>query len=176
MKLWDIYGLPPRKRVHSSLVTLLADFIAQKVREKNPEISLDTRCIHAAAMLHDIDKNAPKKQGERHPDASVRILKENDMNEVAHVVSTHPLHAILDPSLCPRTLEEKIVFASDKMVKYEVIGVEARFDLWRGEDLPPEQQTIVQDAYPLTVSLIQELEQLSGLDLHDLEQLRNFLK
>jgi len=175
-KLWDTYDLPPRKRIHSSLVARLADFIAENVREKNPELEVNTGSIHAAAMLHDIDKNVPKKEGETHPDASVRILKENGMEEIAHIVSTHPLHAVLDPSLCPRTIEEKIVFGADKMVKYDIIGIDARFDLWRNEALPPEQQTIVTDAFPLVVSLIHELEQVSGVDLSDIEKLRNLLK
>jgi hypothetical protein len=127
-------------------------------------------------MLHDIDKNVPKHGGETHPDAAVRILRENGMEEVGHIVSKHPLHAILDPSLCPRTLEEKIIFCADKMVKDDVIGVEARFDLWKKESLPEEQQAIVSDALPLTKSLLHELEQLSGVDLNSIEQLRNSLK
>jgi HD superfamily phosphodiesterase len=176
LKLWDTYDLPSRKRIHCSFVTRLSDFIAQKMREKNPELVLNTRCIHAAAMLHDIDKNVPKHEGETHPDAGVRVLKEQGMEEITHIVLTHPLHAILDQAICPRTLEEKIVFCADKMVKDDVIGLEKRFELWRNEAVPDEQQTIVCDALPLTKSLLHELEQLTGLDLNDIDQLRNFLK
>lgn len=174
--LWDTYDLPPRKRTHCSRVAVLADFIARKLREKNPEVPLDTRCIHAAAMLHDIDKNVPKNEGEAHPDAGVRILKSEGMDEVAAVVATHPLHAILDPSIAPKTLEEKIVFCADKMVKDDVIGVEERFNLWRHESLPPDQYVIINDAYPLVLSLKEEIEQLTGVDLDDVDELRNAVK
>ncbi len=155
-KLWIIYHLPDNKQKHCELVAKLALFFASKLKEKK-QIAIQTDILRAAALLHDIDKNIPHKEGERHPDTGVRILTEIGMDEVAHVVKTHPLHAILESSIAPKTWEEKLLFLADKMTKYETISVDARFSLWRwrAEQLPKEEVFILEKAYPK----VKELEQ-----------------
>ncbi len=149
--LWDKYQLPERKRNHVALVAKVALSLAEK-RTVNKNLLL------AGALLHDIDKNIPRLPGERHPDTAVRILREEGMEEVAELVKTHSLHAILDPAICPKTLEEKLLYLADKMVKDEVIGVDARFALWNDEHLPPDVQKILDDSYPKVKELEKEIE------------------
>lgn len=160
--LWDKYNLPPEKRKHVVAVAEVAEFIAQKFEALRLEDSLravssqqiNIQLLLAGALLHDIDKNAEKLPGEKHPDASVRILQEEGMSEVAALVKTHPLHAIIDPSISPKTWEEKILFLADKMCKYEIITVDQRFDLWRAEtDMPQEGKEVIKAAYPLVKAL-----------------------
>ena len=100
-KLWDKYKLPKEKRIHVALVAKVAMEFAKK-------IPVNRKLLLAAALLHDIDKAAMKLPGERHPDTAVRILLEEGMDEVAALVRTHPLHAILDPRIAPSTIEEKL--------------------------------------------------------------------
>jgi putative nucleotidyltransferase with HDIG domain len=145
--LWKTYHLPQNKQQHSLLVAKLAVFFASKLQEKK-QITIQINVLLAAALLHDIDKNIPQREGERHPDTGVRILTEIGMDEVAQVVKTHPLHAILDSKIAPRTWEEKILFLSDKMVKYDIISVEERFSLWRNEQLPKKEQELLIAAFP----------------------------
>lgn len=153
--LWDKYHLPEEKRLHVTLVLSVAITFARKIQNVNIPL------LRAAALLHDIDKTVPKLPGEQHPDTAVRILKKEGMDEVAGVVKTHSLHAILVPSIAPKTIEEKLLYLADKMVKYEIIGVDKRFTLWRSEDLPFEAIRILDKAYPKVKELEKEVEKLA---------------
>ena len=163
-KLWDKYQLPERKRRHVGLVAKVAKYLATQCQMLNDECQINIRLLNAAALLHDIDKNVEKLPGEKHPDAGVRILREEGMGEVAALVKTHPLHAILDPAIAPKTIEQKLLFFSDKMVKQEVIGVDARFKLWNDEHLPKTQQNILDAAYPKVKELEKEVFDLIARD------------
>lgn len=163
-KLWGKYQLPENKRRHVALVAKVAVFLGEKVRVNTP-------LLRAAALLHDIDKGAPKRPGERHPDGAVRILREEWMGEVADVVVTHPLHAILDPELSPKTWEQKLLYLADKMVKYDIVGVDKRFALWNEEHLPPSEQKILDESYPKVKALEQEVFRVADISLDDVVKL-----
>ena len=166
--LWEKYGLPDKKREHVALVARVALYLARRVKSKTSKASqkskINEQLLLAGALLHDIDKNVKKLPGEKHPDAGVRILREEGMGEVAALVKTHPLHAILDPAIAPKTIEQKLLFLSDKMVKQEVIGVDARFKLWNDEHLPNDQQNILDAAYPKVRELEKEVFDLIARD------------
>ena len=168
--LWDTYQLPQAKRVHVALVAKVAVFLAQKITQLTNQ-QTDQSLLTAAALLHDIDKNIPKLPDEAHPDAGVRILRKEGMEEVAELVKTHPLHAILDPTIAPSTWEEKLLFLADKMVKYEIITVDKRFVLWNAEHLPAKEQDILDRAYPKVKALEREVFDLIGMLPADVVQL-----
>jgi hypothetical protein len=146
--LWDVYALPEPKRIHCRLVAQLAVWFAHELVKKDPTLSIDIPLLEASALLHDIDKAVAKLPHERHPDAAVRVLRERGLDKVADVVRTHPLHAILDQTISPKTWEQKLLFLSDKMVKYSIGSVDERFDLWRAEHLPSDAVIILDQAYP----------------------------
>lgn len=154
--VWKTYQLPEKKQQHSLLVAKLALFLASKLTEKKPVI-IQTKLLLAAALLHDIDKNIPHREGERHPDTGVRILADIGMPEVAYTVKTHPLHSILDPAIAPTTWEEKLLFLADKMTKYEILSVDERFALWRAEQLPQEEVHMLEQSYPKVKQLEEQI-------------------
>jgi HD superfamily phosphodiesterase len=155
--LWEKYHLPEQKRIHVTWVGKTALFLARALKKKNPSIVLDESLLWAASLLHDIDKAIPRLPGERHPDTGVRVLEEEGMTEVAVVVKTHSLHSIVDPRIAPKTWEEKLLYLSDKMVKYEVITVDRRFALWREEKLPDDARLMLDKTYPLVKALEKEV-------------------
>ncbi len=161
LALWEKYTLPDAKRIHVKLVAGVAMYFASKFQ-------VDKKLLHAAALLHDIDKAVPKFPGERHPDTAVRLLREEGMHEVADVVVTHPLHAILDPAIAPKTWEQKLLFLADKMVKYDIVGVDKRFALWNAEKLPAQEQNILDRSYPKVKDLEQEVFRLARISLDDI--------
>lgn len=163
-KLWDTYQLPDTKRVHVRLVARVAKFFAEK-------IPVRTNLLVAAALLHDIDKAAEKLPGERHPDGAVRILRAEGMGEVADLVATHPLHAILDVAIAPKTMEQKILYLADKMVKYDIVGIDQRFALWRAEQLPQEAREILDASYPKVKVLEKEVFNKAGITHADIARL-----
>lgn len=160
--LFDKFGLPSLKRVHVEAVTELALLLAKKIVTKNPDINIDFKLLEAACLLHDIDKNIPSKKEERHPDSVVRVLNELGFSKVAQVTKKHSLHCILDPELMPQTWEEKLLYLADKMVKYEVIGVEHRFKLWYKENLPRAAVAQLEASYPKVKALEKEIFVLVG--------------
>lgn len=151
--LWDKYQLPGYKRNHCTLVARVAVWFATALMERDPGIRIDTPLLRAAALLHDIDKNAPKLSNEHHPDAGVRLIAEEGFPEISDLIRTHPLHAILDTSIAPKTWEAKLLYLSDKMVKHDIITVDERFGLWRAESLPSEAYATLDAAYPLVKAL-----------------------
>lgn len=163
-QLWEKYHLPQQKRIHVSVVARVAGFLAER-------FDVNRKLLLAAALLHDIDKAAVKRPGEKHPDTAVRILREEGMNEVADLVVTHPLHAILDPGIAPKTREQKLLYLADKMVKYDIVGVDKRFALWNAEHLPAPEQKILTDSYPKVKAMEQEVFTLAGLSLDDVIKL-----
>ncbi|MCX6792101.1 MAG: HD domain-containing protein [Candidatus Gottesmanbacteria bacterium] len=163
--LWEKYRLPESKRIHVTLVANVAMLLATKFQ-------VDKKLLLAAALLHDIDKAVPPSPGERHPDTAVRILREEEMGEVADVVVTHPLHAILDPAISPNTREQKLLYLADKMVKYDIVGVDKRFALWNEEHLPPEEQKILDMSYPKVKELEQEVFKLARISLGDILKIK----
>jgi putative nucleotidyltransferase with HDIG domain len=164
--LWDKYQLPELKRRHSELVARVAEYISDRLSVVG--CLLDVDLVIAAALLHDIDKAVEKLPGEKHPDTAVRILTDEGFTEIALLVKTHPLHVILDNRIKPKTLEEKVLYLSDKMVKYDVIGVDARFKLWNNEHLGKVAQGELNASYPLVKKLESELFELAKIDLHDI--------
>lgn len=162
--LWNTYHVPKEKRIHLALVAKVAVFIGERCHA-------DTNVLLAAALLHDIDKATGKLPGERHPDAAVRILRKEGMDEVADVVVTHPLHAILDAAIAPKTIEEKILYLADKMVKYDIVGVDRRFALWRAEELPQEATEILNASYPKVKALEKEVFNMAGITHADIARL-----
>lgn len=167
--LWDTYQLPEAKRRHVTLVAKVARFLAQQY-ENATHSPVNIKLLTAAALLHDIDKNIPKLLGESHPDAGVRILRQEGMNEVADLVKTHPVHFILDPTFAPKTTEQKLLFLADKMVKYEILTVDTRFQLWKAEDLPQKEQNMLDRAYPKVKALEKEIFDMIGINSQDVIQ------
>jgi len=161
--LWQTYAFPEKKQKHSLLVAAVAMWIATQIEQKK-HIRIAKELLYVAGLLHDIDKNIPWLPGETHPDAGVRTLMNLNMVEVAQLVRTHPLHAILDPKLAPATLEEKILYLADKMTKYEVISVDKRFSLWRAEPLTAKEQSVLDVAYPKVKALEAEICSMIQMD------------
>ncbi len=171
--LWEKYDLPEKKRRHVELVARVAGELARRVKSLKSKVKINEELLMAAALLHDIDRNVEKLPGERHPDAGVRILRVEGMGEVADIVKTHSVHAILDPSIAPKTWEEKLLFLADKMVKQEVIGVDARFAQWNEENLPEPEIAMLKRAYPKVKELETELLSLVGMESgEDLSELQ----
>lgn len=175
--LWKTYNLPKQKCVHVQLVCDVALFLADKIQHLHPEIAINIPLLQAACLLHDIDKAIEKLPGERHPEGAVRVLKEHGYTEVADIVKYHSVHFIASEETAPHTIEEKLLFLADKMVKYEVITVDKRFDLWLAEeDLPEKEKEILRSVYPKVKQLEAEIFNSIGIVPQDVAQLLRLTK
>ncbi len=154
--LWDKYHLPEKKRIHVTLVARVCEYIGMKVNEFSNELVINLKQLQTAALLHDIDNGVEFLPGERHPDAAVRILRNEQLDPIADIVKTHSLTSVLNAEIKPQKWVEKVLYVSDKMVKYEIITLDKRFALWRSEALPASALRTLDLCYPLAKKL--ELE------------------
>lgn len=162
--LWDTYDLPAYKRNHSMWVSVLAVWFARHWMMRRPTEHVDVPVLRKAALLHDLDKNMEKKNGEHHPDATVRVLRIMGQDDVADVIATHPLHMILDPARAPKTREQTLLYLADKMVKHSIITVDERFALWQAEHLPADAVAVLDAAYPKVKALEHDVCSVLGVD------------
>jgi len=169
--LWDTYHLPPNKRMHCEMVGKVALMLVKKLKQQDATSIIDENLLLTAILLHDIDKNIEKLPGERHPDAGVRILKKEGMDEVAEVIRTHPLHMICKDDTAPKTIEQQLLFLADKMTKYECVGINKRFLMWKKEDYDEESQAILDVAYPKVLKLRDEILGSAGISEEELIRL-----
>jgi len=174
--LWNIHALPLYKQNHCILVARVAVWFANQLTCMGAVSKIDIPVLKAASLLHDIDKMAQKQESEHHPDAGVRILTLAGFFEVADIVRTHPLHAILDQNISPKTWEEKILYLSDKMTKHSIITVDERFALWRAEQLPIEAMRILDTTYPKVKELEKEICGMIHVKPNDVAALVNTLE
>lgn len=176
-KLWKKYNLPSQKCIHVQLVCDVALFLALKLQEKYPDMHINIPLLQAACLLHDIDKAIEKLPGERHPEGAVRVLHDHGYHEVASLVKHHSVHFIASEETAPHSIEEKLLFLSDKMVKYEVITVDKRFDLWlKEEDLPEKEKDMLKTVYPKVKQLEEEIFNSVGIVPQDMAQLVRLTK
>jgi len=168
--IWDKYSFPFQKQIHAEMVANVALQIARKCKEHGAAVQIDEHLLEASALLHDIDKNIEKLPGEIHPDAGVRILKKEGMDEIAEVIRTHPLHMILREDTAPKTIEQKILFLADKMTKFKFIGVDKRFELWEKEDCQ-EAKEVLKRSYPKVIALRDEVFKYAGITEEELAKL-----
>jgi putative nucleotidyltransferase with HDIG domain len=153
------------------MVANVALQIARKCKEHGAAVQIDEHLLEASALLHDIDKNIEKLPGETHPDAGVRILKQEGMDEVAEVIRTHQLHMICKDITAPKTIEQQLLFLADKMTKYECIGIEKRFSMWKKEDYDAQSQKNLDEAYPKVCALRDDILKVAGISEEELIQL-----
>jgi len=169
--LWEKYKLPPLKRIHCGVVTQVALAMVHKWKARDAHMKINEQLLIAAAFLHDIDKNIPKLPGEKHPDAGVRILKNEGMDEVAEVIRTHPLHMIVEERTAPKTIEQQLLFLADKMAKQEFVGVDKRFEIWRHEDTDEQSQGVLKASYLKVAALRDKILGCVGMTEEELAKL-----
>lgn len=153
--LWDTYYLSDAKRTHIRAVWAVVRTMEDAA--KNTHIDVACPVLDAATLLHDIDKNVAKLDGEEHPDACIRIVKRHGYDELVPLIRSHPLHSVLDSRICPHTLEETMLYVADKITKYRPIGLEERFSLWKNEPMTSKQKDILDRSYAPAKTLASDL-------------------
>jgi putative nucleotidyltransferase with HDIG domain len=159
------YGLAETRIRHCEGVAAFAYDLARRIAERHPELALDPLKVKMAALLHDIGREHP---GDHEP-ASVAILCEEGLGDLADIVMHGSYYEIMklrgidDPSLLPRSLENKIVAYADTRFRLEPISVEERVAeiLQRRAD-EPEKIESLRMALPRYEALEAELLALAG--------------
>ena len=112
-QFWTKYGYPDYLREHSRVVGAIARTLAEAHVARGSRIDVDM--VVLAALLHDIGRSPLMKGDPReHNELSALILAAEGLPECVEPARRHAIYAVLDPLTTPSTLEEKIVFVSDR--------------------------------------------------------------
>lgn len=116
------YAYPEWLRIHSRIVGRIALLLAL---EHGPPVRPDT--VGLAAYLHDIGRS-PLLEGDprEHNELSALILCAEGLPECAELARRHPVYAVLDPRIAPRTLEERLVYYADRRGGMAVLPLDER--------------------------------------------------
>jgi putative nucleotidyltransferase with HDIG domain len=123
------YNLPSERIEHSVGVAEYAFRLALSIQNRHPHLPVDPNKVRIAGLLHDIGRSRPGD----HEINSVAILKAEGLPEIASIVMHGTLYeiqllrGIVDPSLLPQTLENKIVAYADTRFRLAPVSLEERF-------------------------------------------------
>ncbi|MBN1485574.1 MAG: HAD-IA family hydrolase [Chloroflexia bacterium] len=115
LRLLQQQGVEDNLLRHVETVAAVAFYLAQRLRQHGRE--LDPLLVHRGALLHDLDKFSARRQKRQHGTLGAEILSEQGYPKLAEIVRRHPIFALEDPELQPRTWEEKLVHYADKLVE-----------------------------------------------------------
>jgi putative nucleotidyltransferase with HDIG domain len=154
------------KRVaHSIVVADFAYALASRIHAAHPSLPVDPATVKIAALLHDIGRS---REGD-HEINSVYILNEEGLHEIAAIVIHGTIYEIMrlrgkdDPSLLPRTLENKIVAYADARCKERPMKMRERWaEIETRRNNEPEKIASLHLAKTRFLSLERELKELSS--------------
>ena len=123
LELHKKYGTNERVVKHCETVTRVAEILVQALEERGTMV--DKHAVVSAAMLHDLGRS--RTQTVHHGFVGAQIVKEEGIDEaVSGIIRRHVGAGISkeeavvlgfpDGDYIPRTLEERVVCFSDKMV------------------------------------------------------------
>ena len=116
--LSDVCAVTPEVRRHCTQVSKVACAIGEALLQsgKNPDLEV----IRAAAMLHDIAKGQME-----HDSVGGQMLREMGFSKIGDIVA---MHTDLPKGNIDLSLESKLVYLADKLVKGEtLVSIEERF-------------------------------------------------
>jgi uncharacterized protein len=191
------YRVPPHIRAHMEKVSLLAGFLAKKMKKRGHKI--DTVLLRQACLLHDLVKiceirrfdgrllesaNADdleiwRKIASRyskigHIQAASEILTAMGERKLSKIILKHRFEAIVDPSSSerPATWEEKLLYYADKKVMHDkIVPLKVRLEDGRERYFKsgkvPAKNAIVEKAI---FTLEKELCSAAGVNPADLSE------
>ncbi len=119
LKILEDHNLPSNIVQHVLKVARICSFIADYYPEVN------RRNLICAAILHDLFKLSPNDHSKEIFDFLNNILEP----QLANIAYKHDFDAIVDSTLQPFTLEEKILSYADKRVRHDqIVTLKERFE------------------------------------------------
>ena len=152
------YAYPDWLREHSRLVGAIGAVLAAARAARGETV--DVEAVTLAAYLHDIGRS-PLLRGDprEHNELSGLILAAEGLARCVEPARRHAIYTVLDPATAPRTMEEKLVYTSDRRGGMRILALEER-SAETGERHPRFKDEIGR-AIPLALAI--EREVFSGL-------------
>lgn len=162
-KIMEDYGTPERVINHTETVAIIAQKIAERLKDKG--IKLNIPLIASSAYLHDIARTESK-----HDIKGAEYLKKIGLYEVAEVIRDHTFHKITDDineideidvlCLADRvTIEDKFV-GPERRMEYIINKAVLKFGEEKRDDLEEKAKSFVR--------YVQKLENFMGKKIEEL--------
>jgi putative hydrolase of the HAD superfamily len=166
-------GLSMGLWMHIQLVAALAYQMALWLRATG--LSVNPLLAHRGGLLHDLAKlsaKRPENHDANHAVLAAQLLTDRGLPELAEIARRHQLGNLIDPTLAPRTWEEKLVNLADKLAEGSrlVTPQERLNDL---QQRYPHDQKLILDSASAVQNLLTEVsDQLNLSPDQLLENLR----
>lgn len=119
------YAYPEHLRTHSRLVGRIALVLAEARAEHGDDV--DVRATALAGYLHDIGRSLLLRgDGREHNELSALVLAAEGLAECVEPARRHPVYAVLDERIAPRTLAERVVYLADRRGGMTVLPIDQR--------------------------------------------------
>lgn len=157
-RYFDRYAYPEWLRTHSRLVGAVAEVLVAARGAAGD--AFDGESVVLAAYLHDIGRS-PLLAGDprEHNERSALVLAAEGLAACVEPARRHPIYAVLDPAIVPRTMEEKLVFVADRRGGMRVTSLEERAKDTAARH--PAYASQIERAIPIAKRI--ELEVFTGL-------------
>jgi hypothetical protein len=148
------YCYPDWLGKHSRLVGAIGEALVAARRREAPQI--DAEAVVLSAYLHDIGRS-PLLAGDPrdHNILSGLVLAAEGLDACVELARRHPIYAVLDPELAPRTAEEKLVYVADRRGGQNIEPLEERARDTARRD--PRYAAQIERATPLAKALEREV-------------------
>jgi len=122
---FERYAYPGWLIQHSLLVGRISALLARARRATGDEC--DPEAIALAGYLHDVGKSPLFRQDRRHHgEIAALTLAAEGLPALSEPARRHSVDSVLDPTLAPRDLAERIVYVADRRGGLVVQSVEER--------------------------------------------------
>lgn len=162
-KIMEDYGTPERVIKHTETVALIAQKIAERLKDKG--IKLNIPLIVSSAYLHDIARSESK-----HDIKGAEYLKKIGLYEVAEVIRDHTFHKITDniseigeiDVLCladRMTIEDRFV-GPERRMEYIINKAILKFGEDKRDELEEKAKSFVRYVHELEIFMGKKIEDL----------------
>jgi hypothetical protein len=119
------YRYPDWLETHSRVVGAIAETLLAARRPGAAQI--DAEAVVLASYLHDVGRS-PLLAGDprEHNVLSGLVLAAEGLDRCVELARRHAIYTVLDPTLAPRTAEEKLVYVADRRGGQAVEALEQR--------------------------------------------------
>jgi len=164
-ELYEKYNVREKKLVHFIGVAKVAKFISERLVEKGFEI--DPNKMYFAGLVHDIgdEKRSKNWDEDTHIERSYEILKEEGYDVIAEIIVKHGMKGYFI-GFAPKTLEEKIIFISDKIFKKDFMTIESGEE--RHNQKFPDQAELFSKVYPEVKKIRNEILKMIEMSFEEL--------
>jgi len=167
--LYNKYNVPKNIQQHMRLVCDVALFLGKKIKKNAPKLNLHN--LRSAALIHDLAKiletTEAKYKKIGHANALKQIIPQKKYADIVKIASKHEIHSIFatKKSTRPTTIEEKILYYSDKRVQgQKIVSLRDRLSTcmknYYGEQPIPQNGLDIMEA---AIALESELCELAAI-------------